>query len=435
MTTAYVVPQALVYQEFLSRPAAVVQPLLACIVGPNYQLVTTNAAGALGAYDSVSDTCYSWPSRAAGAVVDQAWTRTFIDKALLQYFYNPAAGADLITATYCQALDLMADSTIKNAIRSAATNFKTYGSYDRATALKERDVKLGDTVKVSAVVNTALVTLWSYVAGFINEKIAGTVGKAYEDPNNVSAPMDTSSSIAPRLTVTKIGFASSHVVVSGAVTPPNVPEQGYIDGVQTDEYLIEVIEGGDAGEAVIKITSASGTDDVAAVTTAAWASSTDFGNKGLGITFSRDNTDVFEVGMQWEMTVNFGAVDVDIEAGGDFNGPSDSTYVITVTKGGEFGGSLGNPEITITTTTGIDSNGPIVVSSMNTNISIGSYGTSIQFHTSYGSGQGLYLGDRYYVPEHQPPTGYKACKVIEAVAGKAGRPTGFGKHRGAFGIR
>lgn len=397
MTTAYVVPQALVYQEFLSRSSAVTQPLRACIVGPSYQLVSSNVAGALGTYDPTTDTCKAWPGRETGAVVDQAWTRVFIDNALLQYFYNSATGGDSIQATYCAGLDLFSDSRLKNAIRASATNFKTYGSYARAAALKERDVKLGDTVKVSAVVDASLVTLWSYVAGFINEKIAGIVAAATSDKNNASAPMDTSSSISPRIAVTKIGFESSSVVVGGIVTPPNVPEQGYIDGVQFDEYLLEVTTGGAPADAVLRVISASGKDDVAALTPSDWDVSTPFGAKGLGITFTRSDSDVFEVGMQWTLAVNFGAVDVDPVSGGVYEGPTDTTYVVTVTKGGMFGGILGNPEVTVTTTTGIDASGPVEVSALNTDIDVGSYGTTIQFQTPMGAGQGLYAGDKYYI--------------------------------------
>ena len=208
MTTSYVVPQALVYQEFSVLPEALAQPLLACVVGPRYQLVTDNINGLLGTYDPLAEECHSWPNREAGAVVDLEWTKVFIDDALLQYFYNPAVGEDTITSTYCSMLDLWSTSTVKNAIRSLDTNWKTYGAYDRDAVLLNRDVKLGDTVKVSAVIDAELITLWTYVAGFINDKIAGVVGVATRDSGDVDYPFDTSSSSSPAISVTKVGCGS-----------------------------------------------------------------------------------------------------------------------------------------------------------------------------------------------------------------------------------
>ena len=403
--TAYVMPQALVYQEFTSVPEALVQPLLATIVGPNYQLVTTIAQGLLGEYDPATDTCYGWPGRETGAVVDQDWTRVFIDDALLQYFYTTAGGGDDITATYCSAPDIMGDYAIKNAIRADNLNWKTYGTEARDAVLLERDVQVGDVAKISAVVGSDIITLWTYVAGFINDKIDGIVHAAYEDPNNVDTAFETSSSSSPAISVTKIGFPASSVDVTGVVTPPNVPEQGFINGVQRDTYLLQVIEAGEPAAAVIRVTSASGKDDVSAVTPAAWGASTTFGTMGLGVTFTRGSSDAFEVGMAWELDVKFGAVDVDPVSGGAFDGPADSTYVITVSKGGTFGGGSGDPEITVTTTTGIDSSGPHVVSALESDIDIGSYGTTIRFHSSLGNGQGLYAGNRYYIPITAPASG------------------------------
>ena len=411
MTISYVIPQALVYQEFQTLPEALAQPLRACIVGPNYQLVTDNVTGRLGAYDPQTDECHAWPNRVAGGVVAPASTRVFMDDALLQYFYNAAAGADTITATYCQSLDLISNTAIKNAIRADATNWKTSGAYTRDALLKNRDVRLGDTVKVSAVVDAELITLWTYVAGFISEKIAGVVGTAYRDPSDIDYPFNTSSSANPGIIVTKLTTDNS-VDVSIANKPAEEPEQGYIDGVRKDDYLLEVIEAGEPASAVIRVTSASGTDDVAALTPSAWNSSTPFGNKGLAITFTRSASDVFVVGQQWEINVQFGAVVVYPHASGSYNGPSDSIYVITVTKGGMFGGVEGDPEVTVTTTTGVDSSGPHAVTALSSAFDIGSFGTELMFTSTVGYRQGLYKGDKFYVPVTAPKAGAVRTLVL-----------------------
>jgi len=404
MPTSYVVPQALVYQEFTLLPTAITEPLRACIIGPNYELVTTAAQGALGEYDPNSETCYSWPNRSAGAVVDQDWTRVFIDDALLQYFHNPASTGDEIQATFCNLPDVVGDPQVKNAIRAANTNWVTSGAYARAAALRNRDVTVGDIAKVEAVIGAETVTLWTYVAGFMADEIPGVVGDAVEDPNNESAPLDESSSINPSIVIDKIGFAGNSVDITDAATPPDHPEQGYIDGVQSDEYTLEVIVGGAPADAIIRVTSASGTDDTAELTPNDWGVATPFGNKSLSVTWTRAGADIFVDGMKWELTVNFGAVDVDPVSGGTYSGPSDTTYVIEVTTGGMFGGAS-TPQVTISTTTGIDSSGPHSVAALDTNVAIGSYGVTIRFTSLIGAGQGLYRGDRYYIPVTAPAAG------------------------------
>ena len=411
--STYVVPQVLVFQEFTLVPSASVEPLRATIIGPNFQLVKTAEQGALGEYNPAADISYIWPNRDAGTAVDEDWARVFIDDALLQYFYNAASGGDTVKATYCdESISLMSNSVIKNAIRATATNWKTAGMYLRDASLLERDVQIGDSVKVSAVVDTTTYTLWSYVAGFISDKIAGIVGLAVQDPNNASAEADASSSINAAVTWNKVGFATSSVDIDAAVTPPNVPEQGYIDGVEADEYTFDVLQGGDYDEAVIRVTSASGTDDVAAMTLSDWGVASPFGNKELSVTFDQLLiTDIFELGMQWELTATFGAVDVDPVADGIFEGPTDTSYVIEVTRGGEFGGTL-DPQITVTTTTGIDSSGPHTVTGLDTEIAIGSYGTTVEFVSALGVGQGLYKGDKFYIPVSAPAAGAVRTLVL-----------------------
>jgi hypothetical protein len=408
----YVVPQALIYQEFTATPEAITEVMRACIVGPNYQVVKDVGEGRLGTYDPSQEVCYSWPNREAGAVVDEDFTRVFIDEALLQYFYNSEVSGDDIKGTYCQALDLSCDSAVKNIIHASATNFKTANGYTRAVALKNRDVTIGDVIKVEATIGPATTTFWTYVAGFCSDMTAGIVGAATEDVDNAGYPAEQSSSVGPAVAWDKIGFPASSVDITAAATPPNHPEQGYIDGVSSDTYLIEVVTAGEPDAAVLRVTSASGTDDVAELTASDWGVPTLFGNKDLSITFDRSASDAFEVGMAWELSVVFGSVDVDPVSGGTYDGPSDTTYIITVTKGGEFGGAEGNPEITISTSTGIDSSGPHEVSSLNEVISIGSYGITVMFTSSIGGGQGLYFDDKYYVVATAPAEGAVRSLVL-----------------------
>ena len=83
-------------------------------------------------------------------------------------------------------------------------------------------------------------------------------------------------------------------------------------------------------------------------------------------------------------------------AGGSYRGVRNTTYVVTVTKGGTFGGSEGNPEITVATVDGYDFGGAYVVTK-DAPIAIGAAGLTITFNTT-GPSQGLVLHDTYTFP-------------------------------------
>lgn len=411
---SYQPPQLLVEQVLTVNPNPLARQLPATILGPNYQVIRYSEAaekvlGYLGEYDDAAETCYVWPNRTPGAVVDQSWTRIFMDDALMQYFINPASTGDQINATFCQGLDLWQPSAFRNMIRAQTVNWQEYGAWTRDSDLYERDVQVGDVAKISAVVDGSTVTLWTTIAGFINEKLAGFVSSAQEDPDNQGGtPLESLSSLAPGIAWTKL-TTDNTVDIFAATTPPNLPEQGFIDGVAADTYRIEVVQAGDYTDAILRVTSASGTDDVAELTPAAWNTMTAFGNKGLAVEFEHGVGDTFELGAAWELQVQFGAVDVDPVSGGTFDGPSNTTYIITVTRGGSFT-SATPPQITVSTSTGIDSSGPHNVT-VATPITIGVYGITIAF-TDLISGGGLYKNDRYYIACTAPVAGAVRTLVL-----------------------
>jgi hypothetical protein len=395
--------QASVVSDFEKSPVSAGGPMKGCVLGPNYQLVryataSEKSLGSLGAYNPISETCYDWPNMQSGAVVDLDYTRLFIDDALLQYFHDPVGSLDTIKATYCDSsISLVGNETVKNAIRAAATVWKSFGSWDRSAILQERDVTVGDAAHIEVVVGGTTYELDTTVVGFLNEEVAGSVGAATEDPNNVSAEFEegsSSSSTSPSNSWTKVGFSGNDIDISAvAVTDADRPEHSYEDGIAADLYTITVLTAGAAGVATFQVTTDSGTDDVASVTTAAFGVAKSFGTKGVSVTFN--GTDDFEVGMKWEIDVTWGSADVDPVSGGSYTGPTDTTYVVEVTKGASFAG--GPPEITVTTTTGIDSSGPHEVTGLGVPVSIGSYGVTIAFTSNLVSDQGLYLGDKFYI--------------------------------------
>jgi hypothetical protein len=401
-----------IVSELALLPSVTIESMKALIMGPNYQLLRYSVASeklliALGAYDPDADTCYDWPNLETDAVVDLSYTRLFIDDALLQYYNDQVGSGDTIEAIYCDTgVSLYNRSeSLKNAIRATATNWKDQGSYSRASGLRERDVTVGDTIRVSAVVSGTEVILWSTIAGIISDEVAGVVGSATEDPNNISATFEesssSSSSSAPSVTFQTI--TGSVDLLAAAVTNSDRPEHAYELGVVNDIYTINVTEAGVVGVDTprITVTSESGTDDAANVLVVAGNAATAFGIKGVSVTIP--NGAALTTAMEWEVDVQWGVADVDVESGGAYTGSTDTTYVVEVTTGASFAG--GPPEVTVTTTTGSDSSGPTEVSGLDTDITIGTYGITLRFTSELVASQGLYLGDKFYVAATAPSAG------------------------------
>ena len=87
----YVVPQVLVFQELQLVPQVDIRPLPAFICGGHAQLQRYTDAdekpdGFVSYYDDLSETCFDWPNRQPGSVIDEDYTKVFIDDALLKYY-------------------------------------------------------------------------------------------------------------------------------------------------------------------------------------------------------------------------------------------------------------------------------------------------------------------------------------------------------------
>jgi hypothetical protein len=389
----YVVPQTLVFQDLSLVPAADRRPLNAFICGGHAQLVRYSEAdekesGLLGYYDNLAETCYAWPNREAGGVIDDAYTKVYIDDALLKY-YDDFIGAD-------DTIETVANEP--NQIRSDATSFVANGtSYPRDAQFLDRDVKVGDIAKVRAVVGGTPYTLWSYVSGFVAEAVAAVVGSASADTDNAATQS------APSATSTQTAGAINSVDVDSI---DQASYDGLEDGDINETYTVTVIEGsagGDATTATLRVTSASGNDDVAEVTPAAFASPTIIGTRGLTVTFddagtadtsaSADNDGVsdnnFIPGQTWQITCGQAFTEPTATSGGTYTGDVSANYIIEVTKGGLYADS---PQITVTTDKGVDSSGPTVVSASGSAVAVGTKGITVAFNQT-----GLCKGDRYIV--------------------------------------
>ncbi len=392
----YVVPQVLVFQDLQLVPQADIRPLPAHISGGHAFLIRESEAtekedGNLGFYNPTLEECDIWPNRPAGALIDQSYTQVFIGDALLRYFEDFIGAGDTVST--------VAGET--NHVRSSATSFKANGvTFPRDAQFQDRDVTVGDIVKVRTVIGPTTFTLWTYVAGFVAEVIAAIVAAATSDTDN------TVTQSAPAATDTYTGLAS----VRNCIDPISIDQSSYDgleDGDVNETYTITVIEGSagnDATTAKLRITSASGNDDVAAdITPAAFGSPTTIGTRGLTVTFddedtvgcslSSDNNMVSDIdfipGQVWQVTCGMAFTAPLPTSAGVYTGTDDVTYIVEVTKGGLYADS---PEITVTTDIGVDASGPTVVPAAATAVAVGTKGVTISFDET-----ALNKGDKYFV--------------------------------------
>ena len=393
----YVLPQVLVFQDFTIQPVVAANPLSAHIAGGNAFLVRyedsdEQALGDLGLYDNASDSASLWPNRPAGAEVDQSYTKVFIQDALLQYFTDPLSSGSTISVA--------ADSN--NEISSDTVNWSSNGAFARDAALYDRDVKVGDVVRVRGIptgpdASGSAVTLWTYVSGLVADEVAAVIGAASVDAANAST-----SSFAESISQT----AGDENCVTAAVDGTSY--DGLPGGQVSETYTITVLDssaGMDYTTARLRVVSASGTDDVAEVTPAASGSPTTIGTRGLTVTFADDDTAACSMsadndavsyndlisGQEFTATVAMDFTASTVTSGGTYAGSESTTYIVEVTKGGDFA-SL--PEISVSTTNGIDQSGPHAVTALAVDVTIGSDAVTIQFAAST---EGLNKGDRFYV--------------------------------------
>lgn len=389
----YVIPQVEVFQDFAKSPAAAAFPLSAHIGGPHAALIryaepTEQNLGNIGTYDTVEDQAYSWPDRPAGGLVDLTYVQLWAKNAILRYFQADAgSGASVVK---------VAGKT--NRVRSTTTNFKTSGSFVRDASLLDRDVAVGDVVKLRFT-SSPPVTLWSYVTGFAPDPTAAITGTPTDDSAN--AATHTVAAVFHQ-----VSGPINEVDISAASAAAYDP---YPTGQVTETYTILVTgssTGGDFTTATIRVFSASGLDDVASAVPAASGSPTEIGTHGATVTFNEtggadDSESAIDAGIspndlllgqKWNVTVTASHTATPAPtASGTYTGTSLTSYIVTVVKGEKF--SSGAPQIQVSTTTGSDVSGPTSVTAASVDVPIGVFGISVSF-----AGAGLALGDRFYVP-------------------------------------
>lgn len=392
----YVLPQVQIFQEFTQRTSPTSRTLSAHIAGGNaylarYSKASEKEQGFLGYYDDTVETCYAWPNLPLGGVVDPSYTQLWIENGLLLYFQDLAGGG------YGSQQKV---SGYSNRVISSAVNFVANGnSYPRHASLLDRDVQVGDIVHVRAVVSAVTYDLWTYVAGFVATPTASAIAAAAADANNAGS---------------QSAGSATHTQTAGPVNCVDISavSQTSYNGLPTGDinetYTITVTEGSSGGDfttARLRVTSLSGRDDQVNVIPAASNSPTVIGTRGATVTFRYNAagacsaTAVSEqvsisdlvAGQTWQVTVHQAFTAPAATAGGTYTGTDDTTYIVTVTRGGRYVDAL-PPQITVSTTTGVDVSGPTNVTAASSNVAVGTKGVLVQFNQSALRG-----GDIYYI--------------------------------------
>jgi len=391
--TTYVLPQVQVFQDLQRVPAVPANPLSAHLAGGNAELVRYAEAaeqplGLLGLYDHTTATTFDWPNKPANSIIDSAYTKLFVQNALLRYFTDLVGSANVTNRV----------SGSFNRIRAASLVFQTANGFNRSAGFFDRDVQIGDVIRVSGTPTAGSPTvLDTSVVGLVADVVPSVVGSAgLVAGNQATTVLDVDI-------LQTAGLVNCMTAVADGTA-----YDGLAAGRVAETYVIEVIQGSVGNNlptALLRVTSASGTDNVLSVVPAADGLPTAIGTRGLEVTFSYDSTpgceadsitnsvapDALLLGQQFTVTVQQAFTATTATAGGTYSGEQDATYLITVTKGGSFGDS---PEIFVGTVTGSDMSGPIVVPGLATSVPIGTKGVTLEFGSST---QGLRLGDRFTV--------------------------------------
>jgi hypothetical protein len=368
----YIVPQALVFQEFNLVPAEITDPLRALIAGPHAYLLRYAEAdekglGALGAYDADDDQSYAWPTKPVGSTIDESYVKLFMEDAKLVLFEDLIAADEIVAPV----------EGYRNRIRRAGSGgFAQNGDYARITELYDRDVRRGDRVYLRGVADGDEFELNTYVLDIVGEAVAATVGEvelaeANPEDQNVSATTSTVSGSSPGVT-----FAANAANYNGLV-----------DGYINDTYTITVTASSvddDHTTAKLKVTTASGLDEDDELIPGTNGSLFDVGERGLRISFTGAADLV--VGTVYRVVVQSAFEQALAVSGGTYSGARDTTYIVEVTRGGEFDDEDEDkrPQVTVRTVHGVDaSNGPVNVTGDNVAVAVGTKGVTITF---YGGG-------------------------------------------------
>lgn len=334
-TTSYIKPQMRLFHEVEEQYSGLVGALQAVVIGPHFD-VKKYVAGALdnnydllaGDYVPGQENAFSWPKRPAGGIVDLKEVEVHVDDAYVRYFdgTSSASGTHLVTGT-------------RTHLRSDTINWADYKSDKRSPLLPQRDVAIGDGVRV--IIPVASVDMVSRVVGLAHDVAPATTGAIVPDSNNrVAEP--ASATVTPHFSTGSMPT----VTTTGTYN-------GLGDDILTEMYTVTVTKtatGGDNDTAEILLTSDRGVNVPGLSPATGEITATEL--RGLTLTFDADG--VLETGQTWRVMASSAYTVPTISLSGDYTGTMDTTYILHVVSDGIVGSAVSAPRVTVDTTNGID---------------------------------------------------------------------------------
>jgi hypothetical protein len=385
MSTQSEIDLAAQFLAVTDKTTAAMRPM---IIGPDYvarKYASDKTAVELGSYTGVSAQ-FAWPGIQSGEVVDLAFTKVHLEDAAQRY-YSSSAGSQT------------GDPVFTNRV-TGTVNWVDKAAYPRSGTVP-CDVEIGDWVRVTGVGGSVVGTILELMGTPINPttgaSTASAANKATQAGNGNGA-----------ITLT-VGSGTAVASVTGLNNAANY--NGGPVGLVADTYVIECLDAttgtGNAGTWTgvrLKVYSVSGKDGTSSVpytVTPVPATPVAIGSLGARATFSHGASgNDWVVGTKYQLVVQQAYAAPVTTSAGTFTGPSDTTYVVTVSRGGWFGVSAPpsgqvRAQITVATTTGIDNTFSAQDVTAGSAIVIGQYGVTIAFTAT--TNNALIAGDSWTV--------------------------------------
>lgn len=394
----YRAPHMIVRQRFVNDGGTAAVTAAVHISGPHANFIARGTdsfeKGFLGNYSEETGLSALFPRVLSGNFIDTSSDEVVLTNAALRYFQATT-----------ESFAIPANS--RNTVSASGTtlafgfSFRDYGNSKRYAGFFDRDVRVGDIVKLTAAIGGETKTFWSSVARLLPRYLPGEVVPAV-----VGGASNATTSIAASVSPVSddMGFVATPVVT------PGLSAALLAKGSAVATYTIQTIIGGSGTTARFAVfaSNGDGISSVAATEEDTAQYSVPLGTSGAKVTFScADNSEPsFVAGTSAVFTATAVYTPIAITAGGTYTAaasekvPKETVYTLTVTKGGYVPPTApadnieryNRPTFSVTTNTGLDSV-PLVRAEQSTvPLSIGRYGVQIVIPTGH-----LIEGDRFFV--------------------------------------
>ncbi len=349
MTAAAINPPSLqIYQEFSPAATGTTSPLYACVLGAHYNLEEGHSLGKYDPSTGLEITDRSWAGTYDSEQVDLNSVRVHIKDALLRF------GSRTLTSSV---------GTISGN-RLTFTDVALQAGNGYACDL-DIPLTIGQYIVVTKEGTTTPVI--RRITGFAAKAVSAVIGALSASSAN---PASSEASAVITEHFGSNATSSSDIVITAAATG----YKPYVSGYTTETYTCTVIETtGTIASTKVKITSASGTDDVASLTLA--SGDNNCGTRGLkfNITATLDNS--IALGDNWVIAVQAAVTPAlpTSNVGGTYAGAASGIYFIKIVRGGIVG--TDDIQYKVTTDTGFDSS-PVMTISEAGVFSVGNYGVA-----------------------------------------------------------